>query len=83
MKNKYWIAFIIGAILTPIGHKIATADRGYRAIGGEILIIPLLMIIVLIADQVKERIKETNDYFKEREEKEWTKKERASSTGRC
>lgn len=83
MKDRYWIAFILGAILTPIGHKIATADRGYWAIGGEILIIPLLMIIVLAADQVRERIQETNEVFREREEKKWAKKERTSSTSRC
>lgn len=83
MKDRYWIAFIIGLILTPFAHKAATAQRGYFAVGGEILIIPLLMILVLAADQVKEIINEINEVFREREEREWKQKERASSTGRC
>jgi len=61
MKNRYFIAFILGLILMPLAHKYATIQRGYVAYGGEILLIPLFMIGVLAADQVKEVIRTFKD----------------------
>jgi len=52
MKNIYWVAIIIGGLLTPIAHEIETARRGYNAIGGEFLIIPLLLIVAVLIDQL-------------------------------
>lgn len=57
MKNKYFKALLIGMLITPTAHKIATSQRGYLAFGGEILIIPLLMLILLAIDQAKEVIR--------------------------
>jgi len=82
VKDKYLIELIAGALLTPLAHKLATAERGYRAFGGEILTIPLLLILVLAADQIGEIAKEISEIFSEEEEEEWTE-EKASSTGRC
>lgn len=79
MKTKYWIAIITGALLTPLAHESATAQRGYFAIGGEILIIPLLFMGVMIASQIKERIEETNRVFREREERAKCTKQKAQS----
>lgn len=84
MENLYLMAIILGAILTPKAHEIATAQRGYFAIGGEILIIPLLLLMTMIGIQIKERIDETNRVFEEREErKRWIKEKKAQSTTRC
>lgn len=74
---KYFITAILGAILTPFAHKAATAQRGYFAIGGEFLIIPLLILIVFIGEQI---IKDLQDISLEieRDEEECKQKERAS-----
>ena len=72
MKKLYVIAIILGAILTPMAHKAATSYRGYTAIGGEILLIPLFMLLILAADQAKEVMAEFKEVFNE-EEEEWTK----------
>lgn len=79
---KYLVLAIIGAILTPIAHNAATAQRGYGAIGGEFLIVPLLMIMLLAIDEAKEAIVDMKEIFSEEEEEEWTE-EKTSSTTRC
>ena len=56
MRKVYLLMIGIGIILMPIAHKIATNQRGYTATGGEILIIPFLMSIALLADQMREMI---------------------------
>lgn len=70
MKKLYGTAIALGAILTPIAHKIATANRGYDAIGGEIFIIPLLFMAVFSVDEAKSMTKEIKKIWSE-EEKEW------------
>lgn len=52
MKNIYWVAIIVGGILTPIAHEIETTRRGYSAIGGEFFIMPLLLIVAVLIDQL-------------------------------
>lgn len=56
MRKVYLLMIGIGIILMPIAHQIATNQRGYAATGGEILIIPLFLLIALLADQMKEMI---------------------------
>lgn len=80
---KYFLLAIIGSILTPLAHEIATSQRGYGAIGGEFLIIPLILIAALAVEQVKEAIGEAKEVFKEEEVREWEEKGKASSTTRC
>lgn len=80
---KYLYLALIGSILTPLAHKLATVQRGYGAIGGEFLIIPLILIAALAVEQVKEAIEEAKEVFKEEEVKEWEEKGKASSTTRC
>ena len=50
MKVLYWIAGGIGAVLTPIAMVSTLSQRGYFAVGGEILIAPLLLMIVAFID---------------------------------
>lgn len=83
MKRFYIIAAILGAILTPIAHKMVTVQRGYRAVGGEFLLIPLFMLIVLAKDQVKYGIEEFKEIFEEEEENRKCTKQKAQSTTRC
>lgn len=52
MKKIYWIAILLGIILTPIAHKFETTKRGYAAIGGEFFIIPFLLILVIMLEQI-------------------------------
>lgn len=65
MRKLYLIAIIIGAILTPIAHKAATLKRGYKAYGGEIFIIPLLMMMVMAMDEGKGMLAEIKEIFTE------------------
>lgn len=56
MRKLYWLAVVVGIILTPLAHEVATKQRGYGATGGEILIIPFFLLIALLADQMYEMI---------------------------
>lgn len=56
MKKLYWVAGIIGIALMPVAHKMATNQRGYAAFGGELLIIPLFMLVALLVDQMREMV---------------------------
>ena len=57
-----------GILSTLVLHKLATVQRGYNAIGGEFLAIPLLFIIYRIGQALKERWEITNEHFKKKEE---------------
>ena len=54
MRKIYWFLIAIGLILTPMAHKFETSRRGYVAIGGEFLIIPLLVLVALLIEQMYE-----------------------------
>lgn len=54
MKKVYWFLAMVGVMLTPLAHKFETARRGYSAIGGEFLIIPLLLLVSLLIGQMYE-----------------------------
>lgn len=53
----YIVAVAAGAILTPVAIRTAELQRGYKAIGGEYLIIPLLVLVVYTVQEVKQGIK--------------------------
>lgn len=44
--SRNWIWIVTGLILTEVSVKIAYAERGYIAYGGEWLIFPLVLMIV-------------------------------------
>ena len=56
MKKLYWIAITVGIISIPFARELAIRQMGYAAIGGEFFIIPLLMLIVLLFQQMYELI---------------------------
>lgn len=69
-KEKLYkrIIFILSSILaTLIIHNLVTGSRGYSAIGGEFLVVPLLLIVNQGVILIKERWKETNEYFERKE----------------
>lgn len=68
--KKYIAAVIIGAILTYWGHQAATLQRGYVAVGGEFLLIPLALMAVSAFDNSRELIEEFKELFR-RDEEEW------------
>lgn len=50
----YILAVLAGAFFTPMAVKAAYAARGYRAIGGEVLLIPLFVLLVKLVSLVKQ-----------------------------
>lgn len=50
----YILAVLLGAFFTPMAVKAAYAARGYRAIGGEVLLIPLFVLMVKLVSLVKQ-----------------------------
>ena len=44
LKNWFWI--ILGCILTKKCIELAYIERGYKAVGGEYLVLPLLLMVV-------------------------------------
>lgn len=54
MKKLYWIAIMMGVVLTPYAHKMATKNRGYSATGGEVLLIPFFLLVAMLIEQLWE-----------------------------
>jgi stage V sporulation protein SpoVS len=57
--NKHWlyvIAFGVGLILTPVAIRSAYAARGYFAVGGEYLVLPLALLTAMLIDELKTAI---------------------------
>lgn len=46
LENWYWI--VLGLVLTRKGIECAYIERGYRAVGGEWMILPILLILVYL-----------------------------------
>lgn len=64
-ENKKWILkwffVIVLSVVAFLGlHKLATVERGYNAIGGEIFMF-LIPFFVWIAPEIKKSIKEIKD----------------------
>lgn len=49
----YILATLIGLAMTPTLINMAYQWRGYMAIGGEVLVIPVALLIVLFVDVVR------------------------------
>nr|PZN08436.1 MAG: hypothetical protein DIU64_10520 [Caldicoprobacter oshimai] len=56
--GAYMIAVAAGVVLTPAAIRTATLQRGYVAVGGEYLIIPLAILIVFFVQEVKQMLRE-------------------------
>lgn len=51
------IKYIILILITPLFSILAYKERGYYAVGGEVLIVPLILIIRVFIKTYKEVIK--------------------------
>lgn len=54
LKNWFWIC--LGLIFTRKAMEIAYIERGYKAIGGEILIVPTILLVVHIVSMICESV---------------------------
>ena len=64
-KNWKWIlkwvfVFVLSAVAFILLHKLATIERGYNAIGGEMFMF-LIPFFVWVAPEIKKSIKEIKD----------------------
>lgn len=57
---KWFFVFVLSAVAFIVLHKLATVERGYNAIGGEIFMF-LIPFFVWIAPEIKKSIKEIKD----------------------
>ena len=57
---KWFFVFILSVVAFVSLHKLATAERGYNAAGGEMFMF-LIPFFVWIAPEVKKSIKEIKD----------------------
>ena len=57
--NKHWlyvIAFGVGLMLTPMSIRAAYIQRGYFAVGGEWLVLPLVLMVAMLINEIKAAI---------------------------
>lgn len=57
---KNWLLLTVGLILTAVCVRVAYQERGYIAVGGEWLVIPLLVTVKAVVKLVAEDI--LNEY---------------------
>lgn len=57
---KNWLLLTVGLILTAVCVSVAYQERGYIAVGGEWLVIPLLVTVKAVVKSVAEDI--LNEY---------------------
>ena len=60
MILKWAFVFVLSAVAFVGLHKLATAERGYNAIGGELFMF-LIPFFVWVAPEIKKSIKEIKD----------------------
>lgn len=60
MILKWSFVFVLSVVAFAGLHKLATAERGYNAIGGEMFMF-LIPFFVWIAPEIKKSIKEIKD----------------------
>ena len=57
---KWVFVFVLSAVAFILLHKLATVERGYNAIGGEMFMF-LIPFFVWVAPEIKKSIKEIKD----------------------
>ena len=59
LLKKYWLYIVAGGIgmaLTPAAIRSAYVSRGYFAVGGEWLVLPLTLLVAGLIDEAKAAI---------------------------
>ena len=57
-ERLHLIAIVIGLAATPIAVQSAYVARGYYAVGGEWLVLPLSLVISTLIEGLKAKVKE-------------------------
>ena len=57
---KWFFVFVLSEVAFILLHKLATIERGYNAIGGEMFMF-LIPFFVWVAPEIKKSIKEIKD----------------------
>ena len=57
---KWTFVFVLSVVAFVVLHKLATVERGYNAIGGEMFMF-LIPFFVWVAPEIKKSIKEIKD----------------------
>lgn len=58
MTREYWnhvVAIVVGLAMTPIAIQSAYAARGYFAVGGEWLVLPLSLAIATLVEGLRQK----------------------------
>lgn len=55
--SKNWIWLVVGFLAQGFAIRYAYLERGYKAFGGEYLVMPLVLILVVFAEQVIRDVK--------------------------
>lgn len=63
--TRNWIWLVAGLILTRKAVEFAYAERGYVAVGGEWLVLPVMMLLVHMIRNVRRSFLATNETWKE------------------
>ena len=56
--RRYALWFIVGCVLHALASDYAADARGYNAFGGEILVFPLIMLIALMFNRIRQDVKD-------------------------
>ena len=59
---------LAGVLVTELVHLQVTSLRGYKAIGGEFLLVPLAIVMYAIGQAVSDRWKATNEHFNRKQQ---------------
>ena len=66
-----------GVLATQLLHIKVTNLRGYKAIGGEVLVVPLVAAMYVMGQAISDRWEATNKHFKQKEQlKVWKEESR-------
>ena len=57
---KWILVFVLSAIIFFIMHELATLERGYKAMGGELFML-MIPFFVWLSPEIKKSIKEIKD----------------------
>jgi len=76
--KRYWWLLAVGMVLTKYSVEYAYQERGYWAVGGEYLVIPMLLMVACLAESIIREIRETFAFDYDEEDSDgdygWNKK---------
>lgn len=66
--NQYWLWIVIGLVLTEKAVSAAYAQRGYLTVGGEWLVLP---VIILAVSLIRSVIEDMCDIWERDDDDDW------------